>query len=315
MAADPADQEAPPHGGETLKYQKWVLRVLIHCDGCKKKVKKVLQGIDGVYTTEVDSQHHKVTVTGNVEAETLIKRLERAGKFAELLPEIKPPPEKKEKKKSGKSKGGSDNNNKEKDQDQKKHNNDQAEGDDGGGSNEGCIDVPEEESDKENHGDECEDVGFGGDGGGGESGKKKKKKKKKKNKSGGNGGDDSAPPPPPPPNNGGLEPLEQLPSSIATNSLAYSKDLIGPPVQHAYPYPQMYYSPPSLPPPQPAYGLSYNTAYPVSSASYYVATPIMPMHAYNAPYPRLPPPPPPPSDPIKRYDDDDDEYGGGCSIM
>jgi hypothetical protein len=57
----------------------------------------------GVYTTTVDSQQHKVTVTGNVEADTLIKKLLRSGKHAELWPE---------KKKSGKQK----NNEKPKDQ-------------------------------------------------------------------------------------------------------------------------------------------------------------------------------------------------------
>ena len=29
-------------------FQTWVLKVSIHCEGCKKKVKKVLQSIDGM---------------------------------------------------------------------------------------------------------------------------------------------------------------------------------------------------------------------------------------------------------------------------
>lgn len=46
----------------------------------------------GVYKTTVDSQQHKVVVTGNVEAEMLIKRLLiKAGKHAELWQEKKPP--------------------------------------------------------------------------------------------------------------------------------------------------------------------------------------------------------------------------------
>ncbi|RZS27706.1 hypothetical protein BHM03_00061227 [Ensete ventricosum] len=92
---------------ETLKYQAkfWILVVLqtsilkvsIHCEGCKKKVKKVLQSMEGnlgsssgVYKTTVDPQQHKVVVTGNVAAEILIKRLLKAGKHAELWPETKP---------------------------------------------------------------------------------------------------------------------------------------------------------------------------------------------------------------------------------
>ncbi|OIW13359.1 hypothetical protein TanjilG_02879 [Lupinus angustifolius] len=285
MARKPVEEALPR---ETLKYQTWVLRVLIHCDGCKKKVKKVLQGIDGVYTTYVDSGQHKVTVTGNVDAEILIKKLERTGKFAELWPEIKPP-EKKDNKKSAKSKGGGKMNT-------------EPIGD--GGSN----DVPHEELNKQGHSDECKDRGDGS-GGGGDSDKKNKNKNKNKNNSSRN--DDSAPP-----NNGGGEisskvDAGQVPSSLATS--VASMEIIGPHIQHGYSYPQMYYSPHA---PTSAYGLSYNTAYPVSNASYYVAAPIMPMHAYNTPYPCLPPPP---SDPIKHYgyddDDDDDEYEGGCSIM
>ncbi|KAJ6816738.1 putative glycine-rich cell wall structural protein 1.0 [Iris pallida] len=80
------EEETP----EPLKYQTWVLRVSIHCEGCSKKVKKVLQGIDGVYKTTIDSQQQKVTVTGNVEPETLIKKLVKTGKHAELWPEPKP---------------------------------------------------------------------------------------------------------------------------------------------------------------------------------------------------------------------------------
>ncbi|KAJ0960151.1 hypothetical protein J5N97_002070 [Dioscorea zingiberensis] len=72
---------------EPLKYQTWVLKVFIHCEGCKRTVKKALQSIDGVYKTNVDLQHHKVTVIGNVLAETLIKKLLKTGKHAELWPE------------------------------------------------------------------------------------------------------------------------------------------------------------------------------------------------------------------------------------
>ncbi|KAI9090333.1 hypothetical protein K1719_028668 [Acacia pycnantha] len=46
--------------------QKSVLKVNIHCDGCKHKVKKILQKIDGVFTTEIDAEQGKVTVSRNV---------------------------------------------------------------------------------------------------------------------------------------------------------------------------------------------------------------------------------------------------------
>ncbi|XP_050240052.1 heavy metal-associated isoprenylated plant protein 35-like [Quercus robur] len=72
---------------EPLQYQTWVLKVSLHCEGCKRKVRKVLQSIDGVFTTSFDSQQNKVTVTGNVAVETLIKKLVKTGKHAEIWPE------------------------------------------------------------------------------------------------------------------------------------------------------------------------------------------------------------------------------------
>ncbi|KAK4378990.1 hypothetical protein RND71_000852 [Anisodus tanguticus] len=69
---------------EMLKTQTCVLKVNIHCDGCKQKVKKKLQKIEGVYTVKIDSDQSKVTVTGNVDPATLIKKLVKSGKHAEL---------------------------------------------------------------------------------------------------------------------------------------------------------------------------------------------------------------------------------------
>ena len=81
----------------------------IHCDGCKQEVKKVLQKIEGslsflflslstvfwalnvprllppgVYTVAIDAENQKVVVSGNVDSGTLIKRLAKSGKHAEL---------------------------------------------------------------------------------------------------------------------------------------------------------------------------------------------------------------------------------------
>ncbi|KAF8392473.1 hypothetical protein HHK36_022815 [Tetracentron sinense] len=69
---------------EFLRIQTCVLKVNIHCDGCKQKVKKLLQKIEGVYTTTVDAEQGKVTVSGIVDPNTLIKKLGKAGKYAEL---------------------------------------------------------------------------------------------------------------------------------------------------------------------------------------------------------------------------------------
>ncbi|XP_065856574.1 heavy metal-associated isoprenylated plant protein 37 [Euphorbia lathyris] len=67
-----------------LKIQTCVLKVNIHCDGCKHKVKKLLQRIEGVYQVNIDADQQKVTVSGSVDSATLIKKLGKAGKHAEI---------------------------------------------------------------------------------------------------------------------------------------------------------------------------------------------------------------------------------------
>ncbi|XP_045798497.1 heavy metal-associated isoprenylated plant protein 36-like [Trifolium pratense] len=309
-AKPPSDQQVPPGSEETLKYQTWVLKVLIHCDGCTKRVKKILQGIEGVYKTEIDSQAHKVTVTGNVAAETLIKKLSRSGKSVELWPEK--PPEKKDNKKdkkSSKSKDETENSTNKEKEGQKNteqvgeisHDHQGCIDDDGGDDGEEDSDQDHKEGNNNNNGDSNKSEG----------GAKKKKKKKKKNKSGSVT-----------PNNGGGEKVI-IGTETIDAPVAIPKEMIMPPPpqvlqQHGTynPYqPHMYYSHPPLTPAPPPYGLSYNTSYPVSTtSSYYVGAPVMPMHAN---YARLPPPPPP-SHPTNNYGyhNDHEEYEGGyCSIM
>ncbi|OAY44051.1 heavy metal-associated isoprenylated plant protein 35 [Manihot esculenta] len=87
-----------------LKYKTLVLKVSVHCEGCKRKVKKILTNTDGVYTAEIDLRQQKVTVLGNVDADTLIKKLVKAGKHAELWPEKADQKEKKKGKSKNKEK-------------------------------------------------------------------------------------------------------------------------------------------------------------------------------------------------------------------
>ncbi|CAH2033671.1 unnamed protein product [Thlaspi arvense] len=67
-----------------LKVQTYSLRVNIHCEGCNQKVKKLLQRIEGVYHVKIEAEHQKVTVSGSVDSATLINKLIKAGKHAEL---------------------------------------------------------------------------------------------------------------------------------------------------------------------------------------------------------------------------------------
>ncbi|XP_039022335.1 heavy metal-associated isoprenylated plant protein 34-like isoform X2 [Hibiscus syriacus] len=71
---------------DVMKMQTWVLKVNIQCscDGCKQKIRKLLQKVDGVYTISINADQGKVTVTGNVDPAVLIKKLLKSGKHAQL---------------------------------------------------------------------------------------------------------------------------------------------------------------------------------------------------------------------------------------
>ncbi|GMI98818.1 hypothetical protein HRI_003551100 [Hibiscus trionum] len=238
MATKTADQDVG--GGGALKYKTWVLKVLIHCEGCKKKVKKVLQAIDGVYETKIDSQQHKVTVTSRLDAETLIKKLTKSGKHVELWPESKP--EKKDKKPGNKTNsndkqedggGGDDNSHDPK----KKKNNSAEKPKPAAAKNGGAEDQTGGKSDEP---DPTQSTTGGATAS--NEGIKKQKKKGQKPNVGPDGDTQSATAPP------GHAPTDPIP-----------------PNQPMYPYTPLVYGSPFC-------GVSYNTTYPSSSSSYYAPT-------------------------------------------
>ncbi|XP_042457821.1 heavy metal-associated isoprenylated plant protein 32-like isoform X1 [Zingiber officinale] len=66
--------------------QACVLKVNFCCDGCQKKVRRVLHKIEGVCTVTINEEEGKVTVTGAVDPAILIKKLNEVGKHAEVIP-------------------------------------------------------------------------------------------------------------------------------------------------------------------------------------------------------------------------------------
>ncbi|URE44526.1 Heavy-metal-associated domain [Musa troglodytarum] len=72
---------------QVLKFKTHILKVNIHCDGCKLRVKRILHRIEGVFSVDVDVENKKVTVQGNVDSGTLIDKLTRSGKHAQLWPQ------------------------------------------------------------------------------------------------------------------------------------------------------------------------------------------------------------------------------------
>ncbi|XVF41886.1 hypothetical protein PTKIN_Ptkin01aG0316200 [Pterospermum kingtungense] len=106
--AKPEPKEVEEYQEPPLKYKAWVLKVSIHCEGCKRKVEKTLRNIQGVYEVSADLKQQKVAVKANlhVDVETLIKKLVKKGRHAELWPEKGEQKEKKKGKSKNKDKQG-----------------------------------------------------------------------------------------------------------------------------------------------------------------------------------------------------------------
>ncbi|TXG69978.1 hypothetical protein EZV62_004913 [Acer yangbiense] len=71
--------------------QTCILKVHMHCQGCQKKVKKLLRKIEGtistyscVYSVQINAEEQVVMVSGSVDSTTLIKKLAKSGKHAEI---------------------------------------------------------------------------------------------------------------------------------------------------------------------------------------------------------------------------------------
>ncbi|CAF2359512.1 hypothetical protein HID58_039702 [Brassica napus] len=58
------------------------MKVNLHCDECIRKILKAIKKIEDIETYDVDTQLNKVTVTGNVTDEQVIKVLQKVRKTA-----------------------------------------------------------------------------------------------------------------------------------------------------------------------------------------------------------------------------------------
>ncbi|KAL8545571.1 hypothetical protein ACS0TY_005638 [Phlomoides rotata] len=314
---------------EAIKQKTCILKASIHCEGCKRKVKKLLNQVQGVESVDVDIKQQKVTVIGNVDVDTLVKKLVKSGKNAQVWPQ-------KEEKKD-KIHGNGKSKEKEIDSERKIDHGEaisvsenakspeistKAELGAAGAPGKAAGGVQEKESkwkkSEENPtavvepapAAEKEKEAVEKSNGGGTSSKKKKKKGQSDNPAAPSG---VAVAPPAQRESRNQEPGPLPPANHS------------PPRGHHYPPPHSYYTPPP-PPHQPVYAVSYNTAYPTSSytASYYAAPPPY-SNAYMHPDPPPSDPhytPPPPYDPdlnprqpLDSFEIFSDENPNGCFIM
>nr|CAD1833313.1 unnamed protein product [Ananas comosus var. bracteatus] len=73
--------------GETIPVEPYNTRTSIHCPGCSKKVKRIIQSIPGIHNFAIDPSQNKVSITGDAEAGVIIKKFLKSNKQVELWPE------------------------------------------------------------------------------------------------------------------------------------------------------------------------------------------------------------------------------------
>eukprot|EP01018_Ginkgo_biloba_P037958 Gb_20918 [translate_table: standard] len=64
------------------------LKVRMDCDGCERKVKNALSSMSGVKSVDVNRKMQKVTVSGYVEPNKVLKKVKGTGKKAEFWPYV-----------------------------------------------------------------------------------------------------------------------------------------------------------------------------------------------------------------------------------
>ncbi|KAJ9553292.1 hypothetical protein OSB04_017337 [Centaurea solstitialis] len=65
-----------------MNHQVVELKVGLHCEECIKMILKAIKKIEDIETYDVDTRLNKVTVTGNVTNQQVIKALQKIGKQA-----------------------------------------------------------------------------------------------------------------------------------------------------------------------------------------------------------------------------------------
>ncbi|MBA0566123.1 hypothetical protein Golob_010968 [Gossypium lobatum] len=68
--------------------QTVALKIRMDCEGCARKVKKVLSGVKGAKSVDVDLKQQKATVTGNVEPKKVLAAAKTTKKKVELWPYV-----------------------------------------------------------------------------------------------------------------------------------------------------------------------------------------------------------------------------------
>ncbi|KAK9075018.1 hypothetical protein SSX86_003337 [Deinandra increscens subsp. villosa] len=76
------------HKKKKKQLQTVDLKVRMDCDGCELKVKNTLLSLSGVKKVDINRKQQKVTVSGYIEANKVLKKAKSTGKKAEIWPYV-----------------------------------------------------------------------------------------------------------------------------------------------------------------------------------------------------------------------------------
>nr|XP_016479568.1 PREDICTED: heavy metal-associated isoprenylated plant protein 21-like [Nicotiana tabacum] len=62
------------------------IKVKMDCDGCERKVKNAVNSIKGLKTVEVNRKQNRITVSGHIDPNKVLKRVKSTGKMAIFWP-------------------------------------------------------------------------------------------------------------------------------------------------------------------------------------------------------------------------------------
>ncbi|XP_017701781.2 heavy metal-associated isoprenylated plant protein 22-like [Phoenix dactylifera] len=64
------------------------IKVKMDCDGCERRVKHAVESLKGVTSVDVNRKQSRVTVSGHVEPNKVLKKVKSTGKVAEFWPYV-----------------------------------------------------------------------------------------------------------------------------------------------------------------------------------------------------------------------------------
>ncbi|KAH7571014.1 hypothetical protein ACOSP7_019598 [Xanthoceras sorbifolium] len=80
--------EVTPRGKKRKPMQTVEIKVKMDCDGCERKVRNAVSHMKGAKTVVVNRKQSRVTVTGYVDPNKVLKKVKDTGKRAEFWPYV-----------------------------------------------------------------------------------------------------------------------------------------------------------------------------------------------------------------------------------